>query len=234
MSEASATAHPMLRSTSAGFAAGLARFRQVIDTDAALPAWVKALYVAAAAAARGADGLLARELRRAEEHGLTVERAQGAAMALLLSRGEPAFDRFVAAITTVFGGHPASDDGALGQCEATVAEAYDYFRGYFGSVPDYVELLGTTAPRALEGYFAMRNAALSDNSLEAKYVELLTLALNAADYQPRFVAIHLAGARRQGASEEEVVEALLCAVPVAGIPSWITAGPIVMETRSAP
>jgi alkylhydroperoxidase/carboxymuconolactone decarboxylase family protein YurZ len=107
--------------------------------------------------------------------------------------------------------------------DATAEGAKAYFRGYFGLVPSYIEVMAETAPRGLEGYFLMREASLAENPLPSKLVELLLVAVNAAEYQARFVGIHATAARKQGASQAEVAEACICALPVAGVASWLPA-----------
>ena len=61
------------------FAEGYARVRDVTDNDGACPAWAKALYMAAAAAVRGQEALIEREIGRSHELGLTLSDARGAA-----------------------------------------------------------------------------------------------------------------------------------------------------------
>jgi alkylhydroperoxidase/carboxymuconolactone decarboxylase family protein YurZ len=101
-----------------------------------------------------------------------------------------------------------------------VASARAYFEGHFGSVPNFVELLAENSPPALEGLFLMRRATLMETPMPNKMMELLLCAVNAAEFQARFVAIHARGARRTGATEAELVEACLVALPLAGLASW--------------
>jgi len=37
-------------------------------------------------------------------------------------------------------------------------------------------------------------------------------------------ATHVSGARRAGATDEEIAEAVLCAVPAAGVAAWMAVG----------
>ena len=217
---------------SATFADGYARIREVIDTDGACPAADKALYVAAAAAARGHAELTIAELGRARERGLPVADAEGAALAVLISRGEGAYARFRSALAPLVADddRPVSDPEPAFEVDREVA--LDHFRSYFGEVPSYIELMADTAPRALEGYTLMRRWSLAENPLAPKRVELLFCAINAADFGARFVAIHAAGARRAGATPTEIVEAALCAIPVSGLATWIPAADAIQEGLS--
>jgi hypothetical protein len=65
------------------------------------------------------------------------------------------------------------------------------FEGHFGSVPNFVELLAENAPPDLEGFFLMRRATLMETPMPNKMMELLLCAVNAADFQARFVATML-------------------------------------------
>ncbi len=234
----STTASPILRSGSLAalsekFAEGLARVRDVTDRDGALPWGIKALFMAAAAAVKGHEMMLLRELRRARDGGVTLDDVRGASIAVLISRGEGVFERFCEALDNAYE-HP-SPPGMLTESAvftASASGACEYFETYFGFVPDYIELMAEQAPRALEGYYLMREWALGENLLEAKYVEMLLCAVNAAEFSERFVKVHAGGARRAGASEAEIVEAVICALPVAGVASWLPGAAGVVASRA--
>ena len=87
------------------------------------------------------------------------------------------------------------------------------------------------APRALEGYVLMREFSLAENLLDAKHVELLLCTVNAAEFSSRFVNVHANGARNAGASEAEIVESVICALPVSGVASWLPGADGIMEGR---
>lgn len=211
-----------LRAISPKFAEGLARIREVTDRDGACPAWAKALYMAAAAAVKGHEDMMRRELERAVAGGLTHEHARGACIALLISRGEAVYDRFSRCVDAAFGQVVNVDPDAPPDLpDASVGDALNYFVNYFGSVPHYIQTMADRSPRALEGYFLMREASLEQNPLPWKHVELLLMTVNAAELSQWFVSIHAHGARKAGATEEEVVEAIVCAIPVSGVASWL-------------
>jgi alkylhydroperoxidase/carboxymuconolactone decarboxylase family protein YurZ len=220
-----------LAAVSTKFAEGFARIREVTERDGACPAWAKALYMAAAAAVKHQPEVLARELARARSLGLALAHAEGAALAVLISRGESAHAAFAASVRSCYGSRPGEAPPERPRLELTRASALDYFRRYFGFVPAYVELMADEAPRALEGYVLMREWSLGENALPAKHVELLLCTVNAADYSPRFVSVHAGGARRAGASEAEIVEAVLCAIPIAGVASWLPGADGILESR---
>ena len=147
-----------LAAVSPKFAEGLRRVRQVCDADGALPARIKALFMGAAAVVRGHEQLARRELARSVAGGVRDDQLWGAAVSVLISRGEAVFERFVAAASDAAGGLPTPRPpaGAPARFEASAEAACDYFQSYFGFVPPYIELMAEQAPKALEGYFLMR------------------------------------------------------------------------------
>ncbi len=192
---------------------GYGRACRELQADGAIPASSKALLIAAAAAARGQEELAATELRRARALGVAEELIALCAGALLLSRGEMACRRLLAAA------------GSLGDVPEPRADGDDdgpgYFRAYAGTeLPARMRSLLERAPGVFEGYHRMHHAVLSSDPRTDRFAELVLCAINAAELQSGFVAIHAASARRRGVSDDELVEAVLCAVPVAGVAAW--------------
>ena len=216
---------------SAKFAEGLARVREVTDTDGACKAWAKALYMAAAAAVKGHRDMLAAQLERSRDLGLELDVARGAALTVLISRGEAVYATFSAAVDEAFGETLDAGGGPEGEFSLDRQACLDYFEDYFGFVPDYVKLMADEAPRALEGYVLMREWSLAENVLPADHAELLLCTINAAEFSARFVNVHANGARRAGCSEAEITEAVVCAVPVAGVAAWLPGADGIMEGR---
>lgn len=214
------------------FAEGLARVREVTDTDGACPAWAKALYMAAAAAVKGHREMLMAQMERSRNLGLELSDARGAALTVLISRGEAVYGTFNSAIDEVFGDTMALAAGDAPEFSIDRQGCLDYFEDYFGFVPDYVRLMADDAPRALEGYVLMREWSLAENVLDATHAELLLLTINAAEFSARFVNVHANGARRAGCSEAQIIEAVTCAIPVAGVASWLPGADGIMEGRS--
>jgi alkylhydroperoxidase/carboxymuconolactone decarboxylase family protein YurZ len=222
------------RDISATFAAGLERIHLVIERDGALAAADKALLVAVAAANRGRDELMSAELTRARTLGIGGADADGAGLALLLARGEAAFADFARAAKRIFGERAdVRGGGHAAAAPTSPAQALDYFREHFGGeVPLRQRVFAEIAPLAFEGYQLMHRAALKENPLSAKTVELVMCSINASDYQGAFLEIHIAGARSLGAGESEIAEAVLCAIPAAGIAVWPGAAEAIIRTRS--
>jgi 4-carboxymuconolactone decarboxylase len=198
-------------------AAGYAGIRAVIDSDGAISAAHKALMVAVASAVRGDGELAERELARGRTAGLTDAEIVTGATALLLSRGESACGRLLTAA-----GELAVDGGARPPADQAGVE---YFLRYNRSdaLPPRLALLHERSPEVFDGYFRMHHAALTADPASAKLAELILCSLNAAELQGAFVGIHAVTARRAGASDEELIEAIVCAIPVAGVAAWAAA-----------
>lgn len=199
--------------------AGYRRFRAVIEQDGALPAPLKHLFVAAAACVKNYAGMAERELRAAAAAGLDAEHA-GAAIAILASsRGEGAALRFEAIYSEVY---PDTARITAEEQELAVApgEAEANFLAYFNSMPPSLGKLIELVPVGGDAYYLMREGTLSGTALEPHHAELLLVTVLAADYS-NWASVHMDGARRAGASEAEVAEAVLCAVPVAGLSAWV-------------
>ncbi|MGI9598555.1 MAG: carboxymuconolactone decarboxylase family protein, partial [Acidimicrobiales bacterium] len=189
-------------------------------------------YMACAAAVRHHHDLLHREIGRAVKLGLTTPDARGAGLAVLISRGEAVYADFTAAVDAAFGETVTPSGDPIPDFDLDRDACFEYFQGYFGFVPDYIELMGSEAPRALEGYVLMREWSLAENLLDAKHVELLLCTVNAAEFSSRFVNVHATGARNAGASEAEIIEAVVCAIPVSGVASWLPGADGIMAGRA--
>jgi alkylhydroperoxidase/carboxymuconolactone decarboxylase family protein YurZ len=219
-----------LRANAPKTVAGYRRFREVVESDGALPAWLKRLFVAAAACTKGYEAMARRELALAADAGLDVERAAAALTILSSSRGEGAALRFGEVLASVYA------EAAVIEAEETPitvadGEAERNFVGYFGSVPPSLQLLIDLVPTGADAYYLMREGTLSGTALDPHHAELLLVTVLAADYSD-WSAVHMDGARRVGATEEQVAEAVLCAVPVAGLSAWVV-GATAMQRKAA-
>lgn len=200
-------------------------FREVIETDSALPAKLKSLFAAVAACNRRHPELARKELDRAARLGLTRNEAAAGLILLSSLRGEGAALAFDATIRAVYTS-ACPDANPPRQPElvrAAPGEAEANFKAYFGTVPPALANLLRLAPKGADGYFLMRKGTIDCNQLERKAAELMLIAVLASDYSPQ-AATHIRAARAAGASDEEMAEAILCAVPSAGIAAWMAAG----------
>ncbi|AOH82683.1 carboxymuconolactone decarboxylase [Sphingomonas panacis] len=201
--------------------AGFAAFRSVIDTDGAVPARLKALFVAVAAIDRRHLSLARREIERGVTLGLTPLEATAGLIVLTSLRGEAAAMDFADVLDAAFEDLQAPEPQDLPTAKAGEAEAN--FTAYFGSIPAPLKQLLRLSPQAADAYYLMRRGSIDANPLSPKHGELLLLAILAAGYSP-MAATHVRGARNAGASDEEIAEAVLCAVPAAGVAAWMAVG----------
>jgi len=93
-------------------------------------------------------------------------------------------------------------------------------------VPPALASLLRLVPKGADGYFLMRKGTIDCNQLDRKSAELMLIAVLASDYSPQ-AATHIKAARAVGATDEEMAEAVLCAVPCAGIAAWMAAGALI-------
>lgn len=212
---------PLLQGFAPYTLAGYSGFRQVIETNGAVSARLKALFVAVAAIDRRYFDLALRELERGRTLGLTVTDAVAGLIVLSSLRGEGAALEFATAIEQVFPEVPAPAAQPLPYAEP--GEAVDNFTAYFGTIPAPLAQLLRLCPPAADAYYLMRRGSIDANPLSPKHGELLLLAILAAGYSP-MAQTHVRGARNAGATDEEIAEAVLCAIPSAGIAAWMGVG----------
>jgi 4-carboxymuconolactone decarboxylase len=220
-----------LQRSAPGVHDGPLRVRSVTDRDGALDAGFKALAMAAAAAAQRDGALAAHELERAAELRAGAERAWAVGAVLLSSRGEGAYARFADAAHACFGAPqeaPAPSPPPDGSGEQQEAESF--LAGASGSLPPYAPPLRDHAPAALVGYARAIEAAWGQPALTADEVQLVLVCVNVATLQPAFAAHHSRLARAAGASDAQVVEAGVCAIPSGGVTAWYAAGARLLDS----
>ena len=211
---------PLLRRIAPMTVGGLRRLRSVIDNDAALPARIKALYVAVAATTRRYPEMARRELGRAQSLGLNFSEASSAAIVLSSVRGEGAALDFIATLETWFPGQTQGVD-AEREIRVEPGEAEQNFLSYFGSMPPSLGKLLALVPTGADAYYLLREGTINGTPLGPKHSELMLVTVLVADYSP-WASVHMQGARKAGASEAEIAEAVLCAVATSGLSAWVT------------
>jgi AhpD family alkylhydroperoxidase len=94
-----------------------------------------------------------------------------------------------------------------------------------GTPPEWAAQLSRVAPAYLAGYTRMRREVLRDGHLPRKIKELTIVAAHAAHRFAPGARFHVDGARRCGATPQEIAETFLLAALAAGIPAWFEALP---------
>jgi alkylhydroperoxidase/carboxymuconolactone decarboxylase family protein YurZ len=201
------------------------RIRAVTDTDRALDAGLKALLMAAAAAAQRDATCVARELGRCLELGVRPARVWAVAALVLSSRGEGAYAHFVGAAVTYFDPPPAEPASAPPLLEAGDIDAAEaYLSARTGSLPAYALPLRDMALEAFVGYARLLQTTWEQPELSPREVQLILVCINAATIRPDFAAHHSRLARAAGATDEEIIEAGICAIPCGGVTAWYATG----------
>jgi alkylhydroperoxidase/carboxymuconolactone decarboxylase family protein YurZ len=212
--------------------AGYRRLRDVVDEDRALPSWFKSLAVACAAASKGYADLVKFQIRTGHVRGLSLEQCMGGVITLTSARGAGAAMMLLDVVADIYNAENSHLDEAA-PIHVRPGEAEENFRSYMGGQlhPNFAALLDVSHELA-DAYYLLRTGTLNHNRLESKLAELLLVAVLAADYQPS-VSIHMGGARRAGASDAEIVEAIACAFPVSGLAGIITGVSALVEMNKA-
>ena len=198
---------------------GIARLIDAATDEGELAARIKWLYMGAVAAVKLQDDLLSICLAAAFESGLTREEADGAALTLLVSRGIPPYRMFVGSLDSL---QPRSESPTQSGPENPIdpEEVKAYAASVHGEMLDRVQLMADELPRALDGYFLLRKAGLGNAGLSHMHTELLLVSINSALYEEEFVTSHAAAARREGATEAALAEAVATAIPFSGLAAW--------------
>lgn len=84
-------------------------------------------------------------------------------------------------------------------------------------------------PDTWQGFSHLHRNAVADGALPGRIKELIALALAVSEGCEGCIAYHAAGAARQGASEDEVAEALGVALLMRGGPASVH-GPLALAT----
>ncbi|MDE3116815.1 MAG: carboxymuconolactone decarboxylase family protein [Pseudomonadota bacterium] len=204
--------------------AGYGLFREITDRDGAVSARMKALFIAVAAIAKHHEALALEELRRGAGLGLELKEAVAGLIVLSSLRGEGTALAFQKLIEQLYpeARAPQPPVPAIAVAEG---EALGNFTEYFGTVPPPLAMMLKLLPKGADAYYLMRKGSINSNPLSPKFGELLLLAVLAADYSP-MSARHVEGARKAGASDEEIAETIVCAIPAGGIAAWMAAAPL--------
>tara|TARA_B100001029_G_C14652882_1_gene230278 strand:+ start:188 stop:538 length:351 start_codon:yes stop_codon:yes gene_type:complete len=98
-----------------------------------------------------------------------------------------------------------------------------YYPNILEELNEAVSRLDEGISDVMEGYFAMSSAAKADGHLDKKTKELIATAIGVAVKCDSCIASHIKGAGKNGATREEVLEALGVAVFMGGGPSVVYA-----------
>jgi alkylhydroperoxidase/carboxymuconolactone decarboxylase family protein YurZ len=249
-----------LAAIDASFGAGVAALAAAIDGDGALTARDKSMLVVAAAAVADPASTTAC-VAAALDRGVAPDAIEQLALALYLSRGARPTRALLDALAAV-GTGPTPDtsdtdtsttdtsttDTSTTDTSTTVTSTTDTsavepvgvdevlteFEAVFGVVPDRVTLLAEHSHAGLEAYHRMRVSVLRSGRGDPLLGELALVVVNAAEHRADFATVHAVGARRLGATDAQLVEAGLCAIPTGGVAAWLAAAEAITGSRTQP
>ena len=101
-----------------------------------------------------------------------------------------------------------------------LTEILAYWENLYGSPPPNVQLAAEHSRGVSDAFYLMRVAAIEESPLEPHLADLLLCGINAAEYEELFVEVHARFALRGGATPTQLVEAVACAIPFAGVAAW--------------
>lgn len=107
-------------------------------------------------------------------------------------------------------------------------EIFNHFKETLGVIPEPLRLLGEEAPDALQGYYLMRNwfqREPPEGAMPKKYKEILFVALDIILGAPvEFAEAHVKAAIKAGAKSQEISEAVVLTLMLAGMPKYMSTG----------
>jgi alkylhydroperoxidase/carboxymuconolactone decarboxylase family protein YurZ len=92
------------------------------------------------------------------------------------------------------------------------------FSEEFGKVLDPVTFLKEKNPELCAAFLKLHELTLNDGAVSKKHKFLIHAAITASQHDRETTAMHIIGAMKAGASEEELLETAFTLIPVAGMP----------------
>lgn len=99
-------------------------------------------------------------------------------------------------------------------------ESLESFRQEFGKVLDPVAFLNEKDPALCAAFLKLHELTLNDGIVSKKHKFLIHAAITAALHDEAATTMHISGAVRAGASQEELLETAFTIIPVAGMPAF--------------
>lgn len=109
-----------------------------------------------------------------------------------------------------------SDDDVNNQ----LRESLKHFSREFGKVLDPVAFLNKKSPSLCTAFLKLHELTLNDGAVSKKHKFLIHAAITASQHDRETTAMHIIGAMKAGASEEELLETAFTLIPVAGMPAF--------------
>lgn len=198
--------------------------KHTILDDSLLSQKDKHLILMGVNAARRYESGIMHHTKQAYDLGATVYEIVEILTSCILSRGIPAWLEGIKAIELVLENEALSkkitisDKGKINNLE----EAIEYFKKDNNDViPKWVMLMEKYSAESLIHYASLRKNELRNSAVSRKLKELVLIAINLAERYEFGVKLHITGAKKEGATDEEIAEVALLCVLASGIPAWL-------------
>ena len=109
-----------------------------------------------------------------------------------------------------------SDDEIKNQ----LSKSLTTFSEEFGKVLDPVAFLNEKAPALCAAFLKLHELTLDNGAVSKKHKFLIHAAITAAQHDREATAMHITGAVKAGATEQELLETAFTLIPVAGMPAF--------------
>jgi len=201
-------------------AIGLAYVAEGIFNRSSLPERVKHFILFVIYLSQGRSEMARLHAQLARRAGATVDELLETLEVFLPSRGVHMYSEGLRLIGADLD-KKASDEDNVALEPAEVTEVLAYFESVLHGLPAFVTLLAEHKPELLQGYYILRSENLREGVLAHKYKELLLVALNTSERYTEGARIHVVNALDNGATPEDVVDAMTTAILSGGVPGWI-------------
>lgn len=99
-------------------------------------------------------------------------------------------------------------------------KSLESFKEEFGRVLDPVAFIEEKNAELCKTFLKLHEMTVNDGDISRKHKLLMHAAITSALHDPEATAMHLTGAIRAGATENELLETAFTIIPVAGMPSF--------------
>ena len=100
------------------------------------------------------------------------------------------------------------------------SESLTAFSEEFGKVLDPVAFLNEKDPALCAAFLKLHELTLNDGAVSKKHKFLIHAAVTAAQHDREATMMHITGALKAKADEQELLEAAFTLIPVAGMPAF--------------
>ena len=107
-----------------------------------------------------------------------------------------------------------------GEIKNIANESLDSFRKEFGKVLDPVAFINEKNPELCTAFLKLHELTLNEGVVSKKHKFLIHAAITAAQHDREATVMHITGALKAGASEQELLETAFTMIPVAGMPTF--------------